>query len=284
MILIDMQGYQSLSKNRGIGRYTFNFVKTFLKQNKDTYLLFNNSFKDTKKDKEIFSEFVGKDKMIEFSVSKKTPWLEKVSELTREKLISDLNPEAVIITSLFEGIYDSSITSIKKFYNIPTAVIFYDLIPLIQKEMFFKNQLFKEWYLEKLENLKKADLLLAISNSARNEAIKYLNFDKNRVINISSAIDINHEKEDFEKVKRKFNINKEYIMHVSACDERKNFEGLIKAFGKTNIKNNYQLVFVCNANKLQKTKLLSLAKAKGCLLYTSPSPRDGLLSRMPSSA
>ena len=25
-------------------------------------------------------------------------------------------------------------------------------------------------------------------------------------------------------------------------------------------------------------------QAKGCLLYTSPSPRDGLLSRMPSSA
>ena len=25
-------------------------------------------------------------------------------------------------------------------------------------------------------------------------------------------------------------------------------------------------------------------KVKGCLLYTSPSPRDGLLSRMPSSA
>ena len=27
-----------------------------------------------------------------------------------------------------------------------------------------------------------------------------------------------------------------------------------------------------------------LAKAAACLLYTSPSPRDGLLSRMPSSA
>ena len=26
------------------------------------------------------------------------------------------------------------------------------------------------------------------------------------------------------------------------------------------------------------------AALKGCLLYTSPSPRDGLLSRMPSSA
>ena len=28
----------------------------------------------------------------------------------------------------------------------------------------------------------------------------------------------------------------------------------------------------------------SLARALNCLLYTSPSPRDGLLSRMPSSA
>ena len=27
-----------------------------------------------------------------------------------------------------------------------------------------------------------------------------------------------------------------------------------------------------------------LIKTTGCLLYTSPSPRDGLLSRMPSSA
>ena len=28
----------------------------------------------------------------------------------------------------------------------------------------------------------------------------------------------------------------------------------------------------------------SFGHNKGCLLYTSPSPRDGLLSRMPSSA
>ena len=27
-----------------------------------------------------------------------------------------------------------------------------------------------------------------------------------------------------------------------------------------------------------------VAESQGCLLYTSPSPRDGLLSRMPSSA
>ena len=36
--------------------------------------------------------------------------------------------------------------------------------------------------------------------------------------------------------------------------------------------------------KIDTTKSLAWTNAKDCLLYTSPSPRDGLLSRMPSSA
>ena len=40
-------------------------------------------------------------------------------------------------------------------------------------------------------------------------------------------------------------------------------------------------VAVTDAQRKRVTKAL---KAKFCLLYTSPSPRDGLLSRMPSSA
>ena len=40
-----------------------------------------------------------------------------------------------------------------------------------------------------------------------------------------------------------------------------------------------------NANEKQLTQNIELARqAYICLLYTSPSPRDGLLSRMPSSA
>ena len=34
----------------------------------------------------------------------------------------------------------------------------------------------------------------------------------------------------------------------------------------------------------QKEKIMELAQAYTCLLYTSPSPRDDALSRMPSSA
>ena len=38
------------------------------------------------------------------------------------------------------------------------------------------------------------------------------------------------------------------------------------------------------ALKASGCELLFQEQASGCLLYTSPSPRDGLLSRMPSSA
>ena len=38
------------------------------------------------------------------------------------------------------------------------------------------------------------------------------------------------------------------------------------------------------SGKIQVAALILAALVEGCLLYTSPSPRDGLLSRMPSSA
>ena len=47
-----------------------------------------------------------------------------------------------------------------------------------------------------------------------------------------------------------------------------------------NIKVRYnQITTILGANGVGKSTAL-----KACLLYTSPSPRDGLLSRMPSSA
>ena len=45
---------------------------------------------------------------------------------------------------------------------------------------------------------------------------------------------------------------------------------------------NYQAA--SNLKKMEKGDLCFFYHSNICLLYTSPSPRDGLLSRMPSSA
>ena len=46
-------------------------------------------------------------------------------------------------------------------------------------------------------------------------------------------------------------------------------------------------IFIANSNEITQTAIKSIQcelSAYGCLLYTSPSPRDATLSRMPSSA
>ena len=48
----------------------------------------------------------------------------------------------------------------------------------------------------------------------------------------------------------------------------------VPLIAKKLVENNYQTEVICLSDSLNHS----------CLLYTSPSPRDGLLSRMPSSA
>ena len=53
------------------------------------------------------------------------------------------------------------------------------------------------------------------------------------------------------------------------------------------LSNNYNPIIPLDPNIFASDMVLVYRKAgvdNGCLLYTSPSPRDGLLSRMPSSA
>ena len=71
------------------------------------------------------------------------------------------------------------------------------------------------------------------------------------------------------------------LKHLSNADER--MGKLIDKFGPPNfnLMNNYYESLV---RSIIYQQLSGKAASIICLLYTSPSPRDGLLSRMPSSA
>ena len=57
-----------------------------------------------------------------------------------------------------------------------------------------------------------------------------------------------------------------------------------KVFNESNLAKAMQTRLQNEFTKRQNDLRDSAQKIKTCLLYTSPSPRDGLLSRMPSSA
>ena len=50
------------------------------------------------------------------------------------------------------------------------------------------------------------------------------------------------------------------------------------------VKDGYARNFLLPQGKALRANKSNLERFENCLLYTSPSPRDGLLSRMPSSA
>ena len=70
------------------------------------------------------------------------------------------------------------------------------------------------------------------------------------------------------------------LVHSAQCDElRPGYLELRQTASDT-----YSLLFKIPALGEDLRLALYVNLPEGCLLYTSPSPRDGLLSRMPSSA
>ena len=78
-----------------------------------------------------------------------------------------------------------------------------------------------------------------------------------------------------------------YFMSIAMnlASERIGLTGLNPSVGCVIVKNNKIISFGQTGFKGRPhAETVAITKCKNCLLYTSPSPRDGLLSRMPSSA
>ena len=66
-----------------------------------------------------------------------------------------------------------------------------------------------------------------------------------------------------------------YVVNTHSGFEKKVAQSIEEQAQKKGIIDNFKKVLV---------PLEEITELRNCLLYTSPSPRDGLLSRMPSSA
>ncbi|MEN4695425.1 glycosyltransferase [Pantoea agglomerans] len=262
-LVIDLQSLQGTNSNRGIGRYALSLTSTLLElcRNDEVYLLLNGSLPESVNTiREAFNEKVNPENVLTFSSLEHTAglhsenqWRQGVAELSREAYLEKISPDVVLITSLFEGVVDDTVTSIiNKNKNYLTAVVLYDLIPFIAAKDYLENPGMSKWYYKKIDHLRRADMLLAISESSRQEGIKYLPFPEDKIINISTDADSNFKKLDIvnPQVLAKLNIIKPYIMYTGGIDKRKNIEGLITAYSELDesVRSDHQLVIVCSVN------------------------------------
>lgn len=247
-ILIDLQGAQTESRFRGIGRYSRSLALGMARNagNHEIWLILNAAFPESIDEiRALFKDAVPEERIRIFDipspVAEMDPandWRARAGERLREHFISLLQPDALLLTSLFEGYLDNAATSVKTVgKEIPTAVVLYDLIPLLHPETYLAAPGQKEYYDRKVDSLKRADLLLAISEHSRSEAVSALGLPPRQVVTISTAADgffgeQADPDEDIESIKKKFGLTRDFVMYTpGGFDARKNIEGLISAYG-----------------------------------------------------
>ncbi len=290
-IAIDLQAVQGESRFRGIGRYSKSIALAIARTAADRHEIFiflSDRFPGTVPEiRSAFKGLIPENNIKVFSVpgpvaemNGLNAWRTRAAELIREQAIALVKPDALVIASLFEGWGDDIVTSVPKpggdFY-VPTAVILYDVIPLIHKDAYLCDPYYKKWYYGKIEHLKKANLLMAISGYSMDEAVKELELDKNSVVNISAAVDekffycaddtsggAQKSEESRDYILSRFNIGRKYIMYApGGFDSRKNVETLIDAYAllPKKIRAEYSMVIASSIPEDIKRKLIKKIRA-----------------------
>ncbi|MCC7555729.1 MAG: glycosyltransferase [Methanoculleus marisnigri] len=300
-IVIDLQGAQSTgSRTRGIGRYSLSLAQAIVRNRggHEVFIALNNQFPDTIEHiRATFDGLLPQDNIRVWTVpgrvsavNTSNTWKREAAERLREAFLASLHPDVVLVSSLFEGLNDDSVTSVGVFSrSIPTAVTLYDLIPFIHPQPYLENPTVRNWYLKKIDHLRRADLWLAISESSRQEGIDYLGLPDDGIINISTAADDHFRKisispEDEQNLYQKYGLARPFLMYTGGIDHRKNVERLINAFARLpdTIRRTHQLTIICSMQPGSRRALETLAKQQGLkpgdMIITGFVPEEDLVA------
>jgi O-antigen biosynthesis alpha-1,2-mannosyltransferase len=280
-IVLDMQGAQTESRYRGIGRYSTALALAMLREPRghDLWVLLNDDMREGAQAVETaIAGVVDPARVCRFAspgaVAWNAPanaWRRGAAEAMRETFLRDIQPDAVHISSLFEGTRDAAVTSVGRIDGgAVTAVTLYDLIPLLNPDKYLGDGWARAWYFDKLASLKRSRLLLSISEHARQEAIHELGFDPDGVVNISSAVSsifrpAGLDAEGEIAFNERFALHRPYIMYSGAMDARKNVEGLIIAFGAlpADLRASHDLLIAGAVDESEQARLAAVARRHG---------------------
>jgi glycosyltransferase involved in cell wall biosynthesis len=299
-LLLDLQACQASSMNRGIGRYSLALAQAIVRNSgaHDVHIVLNNGFPEAAAAlRKSFGAVLPITHIHSFStplpVAEGNPdnrWRVQAAERIREHYMASLRPDVLHVASLFEGFGDNAVNSLLHGDGgFDTAVTLYDLIPLLLKERYLTDPNLATWYHRKLDSLKNADLLVAISANARMEAIDALGVAPDRVVNISSAVDSIFVPRTLSPDTRadlmaRHGLHRPFIMYTGGIDYRKNIEGLIEAYAALPgaMRRQYQLAIVCSIRDPDRVRLQRLATklrlADGDLVLTGYVTDDDLVS------
>ena len=281
-IVIDMQGAQTESRYRGIGRYTIAFAQGVVRNRgeHEIILVLSGLFPETIEPiRAAFDGLLPQENIrvwhASVPVKEELPGNDgrrETAELLREAFLASLQPDVIHVSSLFEGYVDDAVTSIGRFdTGTPVSVILYDLIPLLNPDHYLRpNPNYERYYLRKVDHLQRASLYLAISDFSREEGIGTLGVENDMVISISTAIDghfqpLTIDGDTTKQLTQKFGIRRAFVLYTGGSDERKNLPRLIEAFAALPkpLRDHHQLLLAGKMPEVHVAEFRRIASANG---------------------
>ena len=196
----------------------------------------------------------------------------RYAEAIYESFLASLRPDVLLITSLFEGREDGFAVAVKSTeFNIPTAVICYDFIPLHHPEAYLKpDPAWNDLYMDRIAQLSRADLLLAISEHTAQDAEKRLPSGSRQIRNISAGCDeifspIGGANNRRTELRHRLNIKNGYIVTSGSAEAHKNLRTLFAAHAnlREDIRKAFDVIVIGDHRQDTVERLWQQAEAAG---------------------
>lgn len=275
-ILVDLQGAQTESRFHGIGRYSLEISLALARSPRDheIWLLLNGAFDDSVRElRRAFADLVPAERIatfyppgtIEGQTEEPNPRY-RVAEQLRAHLIRTIDPDCLLVTGLIQT--DTVTRNTSADVDERTATIVYDLIPWLNQDYYLALPGMRRYFTAKMDELARTGLLLAISESSRQEAITELAADPEHVVNIRSAAGAQFspgpatDPADLAAV----GVSRPFVLYTpSGYDKRKNLEGLITAFGRlpAHVREGRQLVIASKFTRDDTERLRARGRESG---------------------
>ena len=272
-IVIDMQGAQTDSRFRGIGRYTISMTQALLSQQTEheIFLAFNGLMPESIASvrQTIGSQIKDENILIWHAYGPlrdadgRNTWRRQAAEACYKTFLKDLQADLLFISSYFEGYRDDALACVAEpEFGFATCVVVYDLIPLLNAEQYFNNSVFEKHYTRKLREIQSAAGALTISEFSRDEALEHLSFRPDQIVNTYLGADAQFRPLSLDAAQRQarmreFDLDRPFVLYTGGSDERKNLPRLLEAFAALppSLRQKHQLLL---AGKFSSLDLASL--------------------------
>ncbi|WP_458071334.1 glycosyltransferase [Rhodanobacter sp. BL-MT-08] len=259
-IVLDLQGAQSNSRHRGIGRYTVSMAKAFAEEaaHHQLWLLLNGRDDETSLGLiEQFEAFIPRQRMVINELPAGIAGFhpgsrpaQQIAAAAHAAALDSLQADCIWHSSLFEGWGDDSTAALGSGrLGVKQIATLYDLIPLLHSHRYLHNPSYRDWYFRRLGLLKRCDLLLAISESSRREAVEHLHIRADNIAVVSGAADpaffrCPADAVTWARWKQKWRLQPRFLLYTGGFDSHKNVDALIAAFADlpASLRSSHQLV------------------------------------------